>query len=103
MKAFMAVATSGSEIEFREAGVGSRARVRDAWGEEEHTLVAPTQSDPAGGRISIESPAGSGDAGPRGRMVQGVSRTLCVQRALMPAHQFASAGESAGQRRYGLL
>ena len=33
---------------------------------EEHTLVAPTQSDPAGGRISIESPAGSGDAGRMG-------------------------------------
>ncbi|MDB5064818.1 MAG: transcription elongation factor GreA [Chloroflexi bacterium] len=38
--------------------VGSTVRVRDAWGEEEYTLVAPTQSDAASGRISIESPVG---------------------------------------------
>jgi transcription elongation GreA/GreB family factor len=38
--------------------VGSTVRVRDAWGDEEHMLVAPSQSDPAGGRISIESPVG---------------------------------------------
>jgi transcription elongation factor GreA len=58
MEAFMAVATIGTEIEFREAEMGSTVRVRDAWGEEEHTLVAATQSDPAGGRISVESPVG---------------------------------------------
>ncbi|MEA2615378.1 MAG: transcription elongation factor GreA [Chloroflexota bacterium] len=41
-----------------QVGVGSTVRVRDAWGDEEHMLVAPSQSDPAGGRISIESPVG---------------------------------------------
>jgi transcription elongation GreA/GreB family factor len=41
-----------------QADVGSTVRVRDGWGEEEYTLVAPTHSDAAGGRISIESPVG---------------------------------------------
>jgi transcription elongation GreA/GreB family factor len=41
-----------------QVGVGSTVRVRDAWGEEEYTLVAPTQSNAASGRISIESPVG---------------------------------------------
>jgi transcription elongation GreA/GreB family factor len=45
--------------------VGSTVRIRDAWGEEEHTLVTPTQSDAAGGRISIESPVGSALLGRR--------------------------------------
>ena len=43
-----------------QVDVGSTVRVRDGWGEEERTLVAPTQSDAAGGRISIESPVGQG-------------------------------------------
>ncbi len=50
----------GSQLRVRgeQVEVGSTVRVRDAWGEEEHTLVASRQSDAARGRISIESPVG---------------------------------------------
>ncbi len=73
-----------------QAEVGSTVRVRDAWGEEEHTLVTPTRSDPTGGRISIESPVGRALLGRRqGDRIEvetpGGLRVLCIVDVAGPA------------------
>lgn len=38
--------------------LGSRVRVRDAWGDEEYTIVRPGQADVRCGTISVASPVG---------------------------------------------
>jgi transcription elongation factor GreA len=48
-----------------EVQVGSKVRVRDAYGEEEYTIVRSADADAAQGRISTESPVGRALLGSR--------------------------------------
>jgi transcription elongation GreA/GreB family factor len=42
----------------REVRLGSTVRVRDAFGDEDHTIVGVGKADATRGRISVESPVG---------------------------------------------
>ena len=85
-----------------QVGMGSTVRVRDAWGGEEHMLVAPSQSDATGGRISIESPVGRALLGRRrGDRIEvqtpGGLRVLSIVDVVGPEPEFDH--RSSGPRR----
>lgn len=71
------------------AKVGSRVRVRDAYGDEEYTLVRSDEADATHGRISTDSPVGRALlGGRRGDQVQvqtpGGLRSLTILQVVAP-------------------
>lgn len=83
----------GGEWEVR---LGSAVRVRDAFGDEEHTIVSVQEADATHGRISMESPVGRALLGRRpGDRVEVQTpdgcRMLTIVDITAPAARFSKA------------
>jgi transcription elongation factor GreA len=80
----------------REVRLGSIVRVRDAFGDEEHTIVSVGETDATHGRISVESPVGRALLGHRPGdrfevQTPGGCRMLTVVDIAAPEDRFSKA------------
>jgi transcription elongation factor GreA len=86
----------------REVRLGSTVRVRDAFGDEEHTIVSVREADATQGRISVDSPVGRALLGRRpGDRVEvqtpGGCRMLTVVDIAAPEARFSKAASGRSE------